>query len=114
MVVSFAHLSNKNKFKNKIISFKEGRLISDRPLTKLKTTPYQKQRIEVAHNNEGWNIQFQVKNELPRSQLFDAVYSTIPAHKNHSLPLNELAKNDLPDFSTLEHPPVSVLSRFSF
>ena len=66
--------------------------------------------IEVSHNKEGWNIQFQVKNELPKSQLFDAVYSTIPANKNHSLPLSELAKNDLPDFSTLEHPPVSVLS----
>ena len=50
------------------------------------------------------------RKRAAKSQLFDAVYSTIPAHKNHSLPLSELAKNDLPNFSTLEHPPVSVLS----
>ena len=66
--------------------------------------------LKISQNKEGWNIQFQIKNNLPKSQLFDAVYSTIPAHKNHSMPLSELAKNDLPNFNTLEHPPVTVVS----
>lgn len=105
-------LSNKNKFKNKIISFKEGLVQLPIALSQsLKQAPITETKlIEVAHNKEGWNIQFQIENELPKSQLFDAVYSTIPAHKNHSLPLSELAKNDLPNFGTLEHPPVCVLS----
>ena len=105
-------LSNKNKFKNKIISFKQGLVQLPIALSQsLKQAPITETRlIEVARNKEGWNIQFQVENELPKSQLFNAVYSTIPAHKNHSLPLSELAKNDLPNFGTLEHPPGSVLS----
>ena len=105
-------LSNKNKFKNKIISFKEG--LVQLPIAfsqSLKQAPITESKlIEVAHNKEGWNIQFQVENKLPKSQIFDAVYSTIPAHKNQSLPLSDLAKNDLPDFCKLEHPPVNVIS----
>lgn len=105
-------LSNKNKFKNKIISFKEGLVQLPIALSQsLKQQPITEVNLlGITQEKHGWNIRFQVRNDQPVTKIFDAVYSTIPAHKNHSLPLSELTKNDLPDFSTLEHPPVSVLS----
>lgn len=104
--------SKKNRFKNKIISFKEG--LVQLPITlsqTLKQKPLTDARLlEINQENGGWKIQFQIGEDRPQNIIFDAVYSTIPAHKNHTLPLLESAKSDLPDFSSVEHPPVTVLS----
>lgn len=105
-------ISNKNKFKNKIISFKEG--LTQLPVAlsqSLKQKPMTMTRIlQITQENQRWNIQFQIGDNKTQDTSYDAVYSTIPGHKNHTLPLFESAKNDLPDFRSIEHPPVTVLS----
>jgi oxygen-dependent protoporphyrinogen oxidase len=105
-------LSNKNRFKNKIISFKEGLIQLPIALSQsLKQKPLTDARLlEIKQENERWKIQFQIGNNDPQNTIFDAVYSTIPAHKNHTLPFLDSTKSDLPDFCSIEHPPVTVLS----
>lgn len=105
-------LSNKNRFKSKIISFKEGLIQLPIVLSQsLKQKPLTDARLlEIKQENERWKIQFQIGNNDPQNTIFDAVYSTIPAHKNHTLPFLDSTKSDLPDFSSIEHPPVTVLS----
>ena len=77
----------------------------------LKQKPMTMTRIlQITQENQRWNIQFQIGDNKTQDTSYDAVYSTIPGHKNHTLPLFESAKNDLPDFRSIEHPPVTVLS----
>ena len=105
-------LSNKNRFKNKIISFNQGLIqlpivlsqsLNQKPITEAHL-------LEINQEKQNWYIRFQVGKDQPQSNTFDAIYSTIPAYKNHTLPLFNSAKNDLPDFDSIEHPPVNVLS----
>ena len=105
-------LFNKKRFKNKIISFKEGLAQLPFALAKsLKQEPITKALLlEITQEKLGWNIQYQISNNSPKTKIFDAVYSTVPAHKNHTLPFLKSVKNDLPDFNSIEHPPVTVLS----
>lgn len=105
-------LLNKNSFKNKIVSFKEGLVQLPIILSKsLKQKPItEASLLQITQENQRWKIEFQIRKESQESKIFDAVYSTIPAHKTHALPLVDSIRNSLPYFSTVDHPPVTVLS----
>lgn len=105
-------LSNKKGFKNRIVSFKEGLVQLPIALSQsLKQKPITEAHLlQITQEDQAWNIQFKASDNQQENRTFDAVYSTIPAHKTHTLPLTDTAKNELPDFSSVEHPPVTVLS----
>lgn len=105
-------LSNKNRFKNKIVSFKEGLVQLPIALSQsLKQKPItETELLQITQEDQRWKVEFQTGKHSPEQRIFDTVYSTIPAHKTHTLPLADSVKNTLPDFSSVEHPPVTVLS----
>lgn len=103
---------SKKTFKSHILSFVDGlnelpEAIAQR-LQQAVLTDTQILSIEPIEG--GWQLHYQTADQKREQENFDGILSTLPAHSMATLPLTPKVQACLPDFSEIEHPPVSVLS----
>ena len=102
----------KKQYKSRIISFRSGlRALPLAIADSLNTNLVLSCTIDKICMNEGkWELAYHTpkKNWVPA--CFDKIYCTIPAHKTSQLPFDSCIRVKLPDFDSIQHPPVSVLS----
>lgn len=103
---------NRPQVKSKIISFKEGLSnLTDSIAQALENKPLLNCNIiAVKQVDRQWEIQYQIANTQIVTKKFDKVHCTVPAFAISRIPFEASVKNDLPNFESVEHPPVSVLS----
>ena len=104
--------SKKKLYNSRIISFKNGlmtlpiaisQLLENQPILNCEI-----QHIKSTQNK--WEIAYRSPDQRSIVRSFDRIYCTIPAHKISKLPLEPRIQNQLPNFDSIYHPPVAVLS----
>lgn len=104
----FTTCAKKNtSFKKSIISFHEGLETLPKYLAKALGNRVQTGVVldSIKRENDDWLVSYNGKSER-----YDSVILTVPAHSLKNLPLDETISKDLESLDAIEYPPVSVLS----